>query len=409
MRRALLVVALSLAITLSGCWDRREIETRGFVLGIAIDKPTAEEIQAAQGSQLQSTAETFDQTPNPNQSELYRMTVQLPILAKVSRQTGILGGGAQTASPVWNLSGIGSSLFAINREFATRTTIPPFYEHVQVIVISADAARDGLNRFTDFLFRDPEMRRRTPILISDQEARSLLDLQPHLEPFSATYLGRVYLNVDLTARIVHRTDVGALSAFLHNGLDFLLPRVVSRDKEVKVAGAAVFSEDKLVGWLNEDEMQAAKWLGGLAKGDWITLPCPTHPPGPITVDINRGETKVKVSGDGSRPVLQYTIEMSGNIAEDLCEHEDLDFDYGFLRQVEAAVAQTMKVKMESVGKKLQQELQSDALQMGSEVERQNLKLWKQIKDQWREIYPTVEVAVKVNVILKLVNLARKSP
>ncbi len=401
-------MALSLAITLSGCWDRQEIENRGFVLAVAIDKPSAEEVQAAQAGPVQATSEGIELVPTPNRTALYRMTIQLPMLRRASRQAGPLGGGG-SESTVWNLSGVGSSLFAINREFATRTTIPPFYEHVQVILISADAARDGLDGFTDFFFRDPELRRRTPVLISDQEARSLLELRPHLEPFSAVYLGRLTKNVDLTARIVHDTELGDLSAFLHNGLDFLLPRVISEGQEIKVAGAAVFHEDKLVGWLNEDEMQAAKWLGGSAKGDWITVPCPDHPPGPVTMDINAGKAKVKVAINGVKPTIEYSVEMSGNLAEDLCQHDDHDFDPGFLRRVEAQVAQVMEQKMAAVIERLQGELRSDILHMGTEVERQSPRLWKQIKDQWDEIYPTVDVKVKVNVILKLVNLTRRSP
>lgn len=338
------------------------------------------------------------------------MTIQYPIL-KRARAPGPSGGGGGTPGEAafWNLSGVGSSLFAINREFATRTTIPPFYEHMQVVVISADAARLGLGLFMDFFFRDPELRRRTPVMVSDQSARSILDVRPEFEDFTAMYLGRTPRNVTLTARIVHDTELGALSEFIHNDLDFLLPRVVASGREVKVAGAAIFRNDKLVGWLNEDEMQAAKWLGGFAVGDWITVPCPEHPPGPITVEINKGQTAVKVSSDGSRPVFGFEIEMVGNISEDLCEHSDQLFDPAFLRRVEAQVARTMEEKMVHVLEKLQQELRSDMLHMGLEVERQEPRLWGQIKDKWEEIYPAVEAKPKVAVILKLAGLTRRSP
>ena len=40
------LVAVSLAAPLVGCWDRKEVETRGLVLGVAIDTVSPEEAEA---------------------------------------------------------------------------------------------------------------------------------------------------------------------------------------------------------------------------------------------------------------------------------------------------------------------------------------------------------------------------
>ncbi|MGE5654993.1 MAG: Ger(x)C family spore germination protein [Bacillota bacterium] len=408
--RALLAAVLSLSLLATGCWDRREIETRGFVLAIGIDLATPEEVQTAKGIALEASPQAMEYAPTPNETCLYRMTIQYPIL-KRAKAPGPAGGGGGSSSEAafWNLSGVGSSLFGIDRDFATRTTIPPFYEHLQVVLINAEAAKKGLNLFMDFFFRDPELRRRTPVMLCEQSAQSILAIKPQVEDFTAMYLGRLPRNVGLTARIVHKTELGTVSEYLHNGQDFLLPRIVTSGREIKAAGAGIFREDKLVGWLNEDEMEAVKWLGGFAVGDWITVSCPDHPPGPITVELNKGDTKVKVISDGDKPRFEFAVEMSGNIVEDLCEHDDKLWDPAFLRRVEAQVAKTMEAKMDHALEKLQKELQSDMLHLGSDVERQDPKLWNQIKSSWREIYPTVETKPKVRATIRLVGLTRRSP
>lgn len=402
------LLVISLILPLGGCWDRKEVETRGFVLGVAIDQVSPEEADAYRTGAVLDKRQDFERVPVTGASPVYRMTLQFPVI-KRAKPTGPTSGGGGEEAAFWNISGVGPALYAINREFNTRVSIAPFYEHMQVLVISESVARGGIRRLLDFFFRDPEMRRRTRVFVTEQDAASVLQVKPQIEDYTPIYLERIPENDVRNARIASKVDLGVLSQNIHSGTDFVIPKVTPWGRELKVAGGTVFKGDKMVGWLSEDELQAAKYAFDAAKGDFITVPCPEHPHCPTTVEINRASTSTKVTIQDSRPSFALKVQMGGNLSEQMCDEFDDVFEPSFLRKVEAQVAKHMQDKIESTMARLQRELQADVTHLGTEVHRQQPDTWKQIKDNWAEIYPTVDVSVKVEVNLKLVGTARQSP
>jgi Ger(x)C family germination protein len=182
MKHKLFVILFIIMLTalLTGCWDRKDIENRGYVLGIAIDvyTPDSQEKQSGQeDSSESSTKNRLEGMETHTGEHQYVLTVQLPILAKSSTTAqGGSGGGDGDGKKTVEITQVGNSFMSMQREMQSRTSLSLYYEHLQVIVISEDAARQGLEDIIDFFVRDPEMRRRVKIFVSKGEAKSVKEV-----------------------------------------------------------------------------------------------------------------------------------------------------------------------------------------------------------------------------------------
>ncbi|HHY83083.1 MAG TPA: hypothetical protein GX505_10470 [Clostridiales bacterium] len=105
--RKLAALFLTIAILLTGCWDRKDIETRGYVLGVAIDKYPPNPTKTEDGPPNEATAEEevrLEKMELHIQPPIYAFTVQLPILKKAELatiSTGAGGGGGGAESKTW--------------------------------------------------------------------------------------------------------------------------------------------------------------------------------------------------------------------------------------------------------------------------------------------------------------------
>lgn len=122
----LLVLIGSLAASVvSGCWNRRELDTLGIQLGTAIDKV---------GNQ-------------------YRVSVQVVIPSELSAKAG--GGGR---SPVAMYEATAPTVFEAFRKLTETSSRKIYSAHIRVLIIGESLAREGIANVLDLLSRNPEAR-----------------------------------------------------------------------------------------------------------------------------------------------------------------------------------------------------------------------------------------------------------
>ena len=126
-KRSLLLFFLVLAL-LTGCWDQKDIETRGYVLGLAIDHyPPTPHANEKSGPEQASAAEEekkLERMQLHTGEPVYAMTIQLPLISKSESQSGGWpGGGQATGSRTWEITQLGNSFIGMNREMASRTSL----------------------------------------------------------------------------------------------------------------------------------------------------------------------------------------------------------------------------------------------------------------------------------------------
>ncbi|KUK12246.1 MAG: Germination protein, Ger(X)C family [Moorella sp. 60_41] len=415
MRRSLRAVFLLLSLTLigmilDGCWSRREIEELALIMAAALD---------AEGE---------------NQVRLSAFIIN-PREIGGGQPMGA-GGGGGTRMPGEIVTAVADNFAEATRRLEEHIPRRVFWAHNRVIILGDGLARRGLQSL-DWFSRDRQMRLDTVVVLTEGEARRVLDLPPGIE----LNPGRIITGI-LNSHVILKVELKDLFAMWQaRGDNPVVPRVVllSPDEHsgsklqgregrpggggeggegreappaqaapaaVRFDGAGVFKDDKLVGYLDHLETLGTMWLRGEVREGVITFNCPAHPEGQVAVRFYRSQTKVKphVEGDKIRFLVKITAE--GDLTEHTCD--DSLKDPAQVRAMEEALRREVEKRAEAALDKAQKELKADIFGFGEVLHRQEPKFWKQVQDHWNEIFAGVEVKVEPRMEVRRVGMTYAS-
>lgn len=386
------IVLMCLSILIAGCWDRRELHERNFVLAVAID--TADEGKPGSKPEKEpgvKKAETFVQ---PHGSKRYRLSLQILKL----------GGDEKAKSRTYVISNTGESMFEMVRDMLGQSGKSLWFEHIQVIVISEAVLKEaGLGEILDFFRRDSEMRSRIKIYVTSGEARGLIEYIPPSKQAGGLYLSEI---IRLHTRNIHvggaKTDLGFVSQFLDNNVDILLPRIEMIGKVVKVGGSAVFRKDKFIGYADEYAIAGRKFVAATEKSAVVAVPCPNHPEHQVTFELYRHDTRLRPHIDGDAIYFTLDITMYGNIGElQGSIEEDDTMDSQYIRKLEVAFANEIERTVRYSENVFQKQLRVDSVSIfGKKLKAYEPETWEKVKDQWDELYPEIPLVMSVNVLIR---------
>jgi len=382
------VAGLVLAgIFLGGCWDRLEVEHRAFVMAIAVDR--AEEKPGGAATDPPRLRLAF-QIANPSK------------LAGGGQEASGKGGGTEPA--FWNLATVASGVFLGAREVCTRLDRVPYFEHLQLVLVGEELAREGLEPVLDFFRRNSEMHGRVEVAIAAGEAGKVLEVAPRLQPLPALYLADVLRTGQRrTGHQVAAQDLIHVFSRLASGASMVLPRIEAAEKEVKVAAGAVLRQGRLVGWLGETEAEGFRWLQGEPRGIIVGA----RLPGTGAVDafeVWHARTRIVPQVTGGRLSVRVVIQAEGGISEHAGTGSVAQAAH--LAVAEEEVGRTIARRVQAALRELKR-LRADAAGFGQEIERHHPLMWERLKQRWEEeIFPTVPVQVEAQVRIRQVGLYR---
>ncbi|GAB2565509.1 Ger(x)C family spore germination protein [Gracilibacillus alcaliphilus] len=378
MNKVCLFLLCCMSLLLTGCWDEINIEERGFVVGISLD--LAEE-------------HTED---NP----MITVTNQFVI-------PGGLGAPNEDSSgdqkPFNNLSIDGESVFEAIRKMSTMKGNAPFFEHLQLIVVSEELAREQklFARTMDLFLRDQEMRRSVRILISENKAMDILDIEPDSEPLPVMYINNASENNDKVAGLLEPLRTGDLHEYLLEKNNYLIPRIFALDNEIQFNGAGVFNgrTNHLVGVINDEEIVGLNLITGDLKGGFIKFEINDQL---MIYEIRKAKSNIKINADDTNNIhIDIVISTEGNIGEMYGERTLLEKDY--LEEIETQINGKMESLAYDVIQKGKEELEMDFFGFGEMLQQRHYKKWEKIKDNWDEgenIFKNTTVKVKADAIVR---------
>ena len=376
----------SVCLSLVGCWDQRELQNRHIALAVAID--------VADGSE--TGVETFVQ---PYGGKQFRLSVQLLELAPTQGEQG-----GSSGNQTYVISNTGRSLLEITRDMYGQLGKVISWEHIQVIIISEAALEaGGLDQLLDWFMRDSQMRWRIHVYVTPGKASPILEYQPPSGEANGIFLANIARNNLKDPHIASsRSDLGFTVIKLDNKIPFVLPKIELADGIIKVSGVAVMKNNRLAGYLNEDETAGGRYILGVEKSAIITTHYQDHPEHILAFELFHHDTRLQahVSGD----TIYYTLDitMYGQIGEMGGSTEPSDYTTGnpdYIRKLELQFAEEVKQRVELVLKRLQEQ-GADGLNFGRALKIQYPKKWEEVKERWNEeIFPKIPMVVSVNVTI----------
>ena len=408
MRKVTAVVVLVILLSISaGCWNRREIETLGFVVGSGVDTPLGP---------------THWDSPDVGGEIERRLQLTVQIMKPSGMSTGERG--TTLERPFWTVSITGRTLFECVRGLSEVSPRSLYWPHNRWLLLGEEYAKGGVARLLDFWERDQETRRRAVLgVVKDGRAWDLLQVESELERVPSEFGRETLLNASKKSSSIVWTSVNDfVVALASEGIDPIALRVeaipyaypyeitgdVTREEvkaTARLSGAAVFRSDKLVGWLDGREARGYNWVVGKVKSALLVVEAPERSiepePGASLIGLEiigaKGAFKPKITDDGRNIGIAVKISAEANIA-DVQPYVDSYSDSGLWAFLERQLEEAIKGEAMAAIRKAQ-ELRADIFGFGREVYRTNPKVWKQVKDQWYEIFagmePEIEVSAKI--------------
>jgi Ger(x)C family germination protein len=364
------VVLLCLA-SLSGCFDRRELDTIGIVMGVAIDKAVAE-----------------------GETEL---TIQMANPSEKSGTNSKEKNSGSESTPFINVSSTGRNINYIVREMQNKMSRMIYVAHSQVIILGEELAKSGVRDVLDFFARAPEARMTLYVIVAKGKAGDMLEITPEFESVPSTELVKKLKDQKITSRAPAVTEFEFVSTMVNKTTAAVAPVVSLEEgkdgrKIPYISGCAVFKDSAMVGELGRDETRGLLLVKNKSKTGVLQLNVLDTP---ATVEIRQAKSKVTpVLYTDGKIQMQVKVKLIVGLGDqsgtvNLSAPENAN---ALISAVEAAVKSEIQSAVEK-----SKELNADVFGFGEYLNRKYPDKWREMEPIWDELYKNVNVNISIKV------------
>ncbi|WP_206832492.1 Ger(x)C family spore germination protein [Alicyclobacillus fructus] len=374
---SLLALMLALVPTLSGCWDRREINDMAFVTAAAADR---------------------------TEDGKYRVTVEVPLPGKISSVGNLGGGGGSSGTKAYFIdSTVGDTFRQANADQQKAMSRQLYFAHMRVFVFGEALARDNIAQAIDVMARVPQNRMTTYLVVSEGPGADVLNTESNMEKTPAEFLRELASQSQRHPRTVKRVT----EALLAEGQDPYMPLVsvvetipgdeARRQTYIKVTGLSIFRGPRMVGMLKGRQADGVLWALGEIKRPTVTVLAPRGT-GHVSILVTRYRTRVAIHRVGDHVSCRITVKAMGTLAENTSPYMyELTQNLPKLEH-EASLEIADEI---ADGMKALQDMRSDPVGLCNRVYRLYPTLWHKDKSDWRDtLYPAIPVQVHVELELR---------
>lgn len=383
MKKIKLILLILPIFLISGCSNYRELNDIAIVSALGIDKS----------------------------ENGYKMVVQVMNTKKEGQDTN--SSGQQPKFTTYKTEG--NTIQKMLRDTVLESPRRLYMSHMQLLIISEDLAKESINDILDWFARDSESRKQFYVLISrNDQTEEILNTLTAIETLNSK---KIVNNVNTDNRFLgvaeDTTFENILSIYLNDKQEMLLPSIKtigptnegeensnieqsSPDTKILLAPMAVFKNDKLVGYLTEEESIAMSFIKNKIDTTIIEYKCNNEDY--IASEIINSKTKLEVSSKGKNPELTIKINGSANINEINC-HYNLE-DHQVINKVENMLNKKVEKMIKKSIKDINKKYNSDIYGFEDIFYKDDPKYYQKIKNHWSNgSYSDLNIKVISNIKL----------
>jgi spore germination protein KC len=418
--KALLKCCLIILITLigiSGCWDRRELESLGLIQALGLDL-----------------------SPDGKGIIVTTMIAIPPRISGAGGGQSGRGGGVGTESGVFTISMSAPTIYegfnlintTINREVTLIQNA--------ALLIGEDLAKQGVHQWIDTLVRFREMRRTMLIFVCRGKAMEIMKVQPILEKNPSEYftnLAKLTYRHGMYPMVTLNSFMNSFEAIAQENYAPILarfepmeptparanekgalnpsPREDSKsdqkptrgEENIRIIGTAIFKKDKQVGTFDIYESQVLQLLTGQLREALLTVSDP----------IKKGQFVAYRLLATNPPRIKYIHRRGDRFTINLkLEADILSIQSGINYSMPTKetilgkrIAQELKRRIVKVITKAQNEYAADVFGFGKTVQGSFLTSPAWDKYHWPDRFPTAKMRVNVKVMIRRVGVQFQPP
>ncbi|ASA21594.1 Ger(x)C family spore germination protein [Paenibacillus donghaensis] len=388
-----LLLALTVPMLLSGCWERRELNELAFVLGMGLDKTESG----------------------------YRVSLQVVIPSSISSQTvGGTGGGVPVVVTAFNVP----TIYEAQRSYNLVNSRQCYYGHIRILVIGEELARSGLSETLDVLKRSREPRNDYYAMVAkDSTAEDVLKV---LTPLNKLPANKLFESLDQSYKITAKTVAVSLNSFvddlLYEGINPVLTGVelsgsasegekksnveVSTPKAIiHFSNVAVFKKDRMVGWLNKNETIGYNYVTN--KVVKTSGPVEGDDGRPIVIEVLQTSTKRKVKIIDGEPHIYIHVKAVCNV-EEVQSKDNLEAER-VITQLERKSEERIVLRMKTAVEQINEQYNVDIMGFGQSIYRASPKTWARLQQKKGDNYlKSLPIHYKASVSINRIGVTDKS-
>ena len=334
----------------------------------------------------------------------YMLTAQILNPQKDS-SGGMMGkkaGSQKTATDVVVYDAIGDSISACKGQLTTKLGEELNYGHINFIVIGRKLAESGIDMVLDAALRGYKMRPDVLLLVTKGNAFDIIRATSVHEKVPANEVDSI-LRLQSSFGFTKNVSILDFANSLSSKTDSPVTGVINlsknnnSDETFEVVGTAIFKKDKLIGFMDMNEARGVQWINGKVQLGYITTSSLDE--GKVTFEIVRSSSKIKPLIKNNSFTILINVKEDSIIGEMTGKLDPMKapeiMDKLEIRQNEA-ITNEIKLAINVVQKKYG----ADIFGFGEMIHKDYPKEWNYIEGEWKDIFPNLNIEIKVNSRLK---------
>jgi len=361
------IISILFILLLTGCYDHKELNTIAILTATEINKINNEYIVSAQVVNPQSPDKTI--------------SIQAPFIM---------------------YEGKGKTIQEAYRQIKLKSSRYLYPNHLQIIIINEKIAKEDISQIIDFYLRNPAFRTEFNVLIGKDD--NILNITTPIDPISSA---SILESLEISNKYLGATNLVTFNELanmnLNPNLEIILPSIeaINYDEKgettentestkvktmYKLDGLAVFKDNKLQGYLTNEESITYNIIQNNIKNTIITYECEKDKY--LTIETIKSESKIKTKNKE----INIDIKLSGNINESSCNIKlNNNKEY---KKLEKNISQYLKNKVTKDINSIRNKYNSDVFGFIDIIYKQDYKTYKEIKNTW---YNSTYKNIKINV------------
>ena len=373
MNKKILIIIIPLLFLLTGCYDYKELNSISILSATEINKIDDEFIVSAQAVNPQAP----DKTSN----------AQAPFIIYTGR---------------------GKTIQEAYRSIANESSKFLYLNHIQILIINEKIAKENLDEIVDYFMRSSAIRTEFYVLIGRDD--NILDIiTPINDISSASIKESIENNLKYLGTTSDITFNELVSIMLDKNSEIVLPSIklindskegenIENTEETKVnakyelSNLAIFKDDKLIGYLNEEQSKTYNILQNKINNTILTYECDKDKY--MSVEI----IDSKSSMDVSNKKANIEVKLSGNLNEYNCS-KSLE-NKKTIEKIEKEFEQKLTESITKNINEVRTEYNSDIFGFLDNIYKKDYKTYKTIKNNWYSSnYQSLELSVNVDLTI----------
>lgn len=377
---------------LTGCWDKIELEERGFVVTLGVDKYDKKD------------DDTAGFTGN-EENDRYLISMEFPNLSEVSQNMGGMdsGGGKEGESGGGGSGKIvkkakSETVSGAMRVIDTYSSQRLYYGHTKVGIIGQELLNDPVlfKEALDALERDREISRKIILLATKGKADNILKSPSSTRPLIGIFVNDFYKNNNKNVGVTFRQDMEYVIQDMLSGDTTIIPEIEIENEEPKIGGLAVIKNYKLVGWLNDMQTRGYLWVNDDNMGGDLSV---DFDGSFVPLKINSKKTKIDFEQNDNKIICSINVDVIGNVEEYKLEQNVLLDSSVFAELQEKFEAAIVKEISDTVNI-LQNDFKTDAFGFREHCRKNYPDIYNNYKDNWETAFTNMDFNINADVSVK---------